>query len=84
MAMALLACAYLAVQYLLALGKSGFLVVLGIAAAAEPLVLLLLDDRLRDIAFALFGLQLAVAAVITTMSFRSAAPAGPPPEAVAV
>ena len=83
MAMALLACAYLAVQYLLALGKSGFLVVLAIAAVAEPLVLLMLDDHLRDIAFALFGLQLVLATVITTMSFRSAAPSASEPEPLA-
>jgi glycosyltransferase involved in cell wall biosynthesis/O-antigen/teichoic acid export membrane protein len=72
-AMALLACAYLAVQYLLALGKARFIVVLGIAAAAEPLLLLLIGAQLRDIALALFGLQLALAVVVTTISFRSAA-----------
>jgi len=72
-AMALLACAYLAVQYLLALGKAGFIVVLGIAAAAEPVLLLLIGAQLRDIALALFALQLALAAVVTTISFRSAA-----------
>ena len=73
MSMALLACVYLAVQYLLALGKARFIVVLGIAAVAEPLLLLLIGAHLRDVAFALFGLQLALAAVVTTLSFRSAA-----------
>ena len=73
MSMALLACVYLAVQYLLALGKARFIVVLGIAAAAEPLLLLLIGAHLRDIAVALFGLQLALAVVVTTISFRSAA-----------
>jgi glycosyltransferase involved in cell wall biosynthesis/O-antigen/teichoic acid export membrane protein len=73
MSMALLACVYLAVQYLLALGQARFIVVLGIAAVAEPLLLLLIGAQLRDIALALFGLQLALAAVVTTISFRSAA-----------
>ena len=84
MSMALLACAYLRVQYLLALGKARFIVVLGIAAVAEPLLLLLIGAHLRDIAFALFGLQLALAAVITTLSFRSAAHPGPRAGPVAV
>jgi glycosyltransferase involved in cell wall biosynthesis/O-antigen/teichoic acid export membrane protein len=73
MSMALLACVYLAVQYLLAVGSARFIVVLGIAAAAEPLLLLLIGAQLRDIALALFGLQLALAVVVTTISFRSAA-----------
>ena len=71
--MALLACAYLAVQYLLALGKAGFIVVLGIAAAAEPLLLLVIGAHLRDVALALFGLQLALAVAVVVISFRSAA-----------
>ena len=73
MSMALLACVYLAVQYLLALGRARFIVVLGIAAAAEPILLLIIGAHLRDIALALFGLQLALAVVVTTISFRSAA-----------
>jgi glycosyltransferase involved in cell wall biosynthesis/O-antigen/teichoic acid export membrane protein len=73
MSMALLACVYLAVQYLLALGSARFIVVLGIAAAAEPILLILIGAHLRDVALALFGLQLALALVVTTISFRSAA-----------
>ena len=73
LSMALLACVYLAVQYLLALGRARFIVVLGIAAVAEPLLLLLVGAHLRNVALALFGLQLALAAVFTTISFRSAA-----------
>ena len=84
-AMALLSCAYLAVQYLLALGKAAFIVVLGIAAAAEPLLLLLIGAQLRDIALALFGLQLALAVAVVIISLRSAAhPTPPRPGAVAV
>jgi glycosyltransferase involved in cell wall biosynthesis/O-antigen/teichoic acid export membrane protein len=76
MSMALLACVYLAVQYLLALGKASFIVVLGIAAAAEPILILLIGAHLRDVALALFGLQLALAVIVTTISFRSAAHPG--------
>ena len=54
-------------------GNARFIVVLGIAAAAEPLLLLLIGAQLRDVALALFGLQLALALVVTTISFRSAA-----------
>ena len=82
LAMALLACAYLAVQYLLALGKAAFIVILGIAAIAEPLILLVIGAQLRDIALALFGLQAALAAIVVMISFRS--PAQPPPRAGAV
>jgi len=82
-AMALLACAYLAVQYLLAIGKAAFIVVLGIAAAAEPLLLLLIGAHLRDIALALFGLQLALAAAVVMISFRSAAHPPPRPSPLA-
>lgn len=78
-AMTLLACAYLAVQYLLALGKAAFIVVLGIAAVAEPLLLLVIGAHLRDVALALFGLQLALAVIVMAISFRSAA--HPPPRA---
>ena len=71
--MSLLACAYLGVQYLLALGNARFIVLLGFAAVAEPLLLLLIGAHLRDVALALFGLQLALARDRTTISFRSAA-----------
>ncbi len=84
LAMALLACAYLAVQYLLALGKAAFIVVLGIAAVAEPLILLVIGAQLRDVAFALFALQFALAAIVVMISFRSAAHPRPRPPAVAV
>jgi glycosyltransferase involved in cell wall biosynthesis/O-antigen/teichoic acid export membrane protein len=83
-AMTLLACAYLAVQYLLALGKAAFIVILGIAAVAEPLLLLVIGAQLRDIALALFGLQLALATAIVIISFRSAAHPGSRPGALAV
>jgi glycosyltransferase involved in cell wall biosynthesis/O-antigen/teichoic acid export membrane protein len=81
LAMALLACAYLSVQYLLALGRSSFVWILGIGAALEVLVLLAIGARLTEVALALAGLQLTCAAAVLTLSFRtrgrSAGPALP-------
>jgi glycosyltransferase involved in cell wall biosynthesis/O-antigen/teichoic acid export membrane protein len=78
-AMALLACAYLSVQYLLALGRAGFVWVLGVAAALEVLLLVGIGANLTGIALALMALQFACAAVVLTLSFRGAAPAVRPP-----
>jgi glycosyltransferase involved in cell wall biosynthesis/O-antigen/teichoic acid export membrane protein len=72
LAMALLASAYLSVQYLLALHRSSFLWVLGVAAVLEPLLLQGIGAQLTDVALVLFGLQLAVATVVLALSFRSA------------
>ena len=61
LAMALLACAYLAVQYLLALGRIGFL---GCSRRRPPprcSLLLVVGANLTDIALVLFGLQLVCA-----------------------
>jgi glycosyltransferase involved in cell wall biosynthesis/O-antigen/teichoic acid export membrane protein len=75
LAMALLASAYLSVQYLLALHRANFLWVLGVAAALEPLLLQGIGSQLTDVALVLFGLQLAVAGAVLALSFRSAAAA---------
>jgi glycosyltransferase involved in cell wall biosynthesis/O-antigen/teichoic acid export membrane protein len=77
LAMALLACAYLAVQYLLAIGRRSFIGVLAAAAAVEVLALLAVGADLTGIALALFGLQLFCAASMLTLSLR--APATPTP-----
>jgi glycosyltransferase involved in cell wall biosynthesis/O-antigen/teichoic acid export membrane protein len=71
LAMALLACAYLAVQYLLAIGQRRFIGVLGVAAAAEVVLLLAVGANLTGIALALFGLQLVCAAAVLSLSFRA-------------
>jgi glycosyltransferase involved in cell wall biosynthesis/O-antigen/teichoic acid export membrane protein len=75
LAMALLACAYLAVQYLLAIGRRSFIGVLAAAAAVEVLALLAVGANLTGIALALFGLQLLCAASMLVLSLR--APAAP-------
>jgi O-antigen/teichoic acid export membrane protein len=76
LAMSLLACSYLSVQYLLAMGKASFLFVLGAAVVAEVLVLLSIGDDLTAIALALLAIQAVCAATILTMALRQAAPAG--------
>jgi O-antigen/teichoic acid export membrane protein len=72
-AMALLACAYLAMQLLLAYGRRGFLAPLALAAAAQvPLVALAAPD-LEAVALALGGLGLGTAAVLLAFAQRAAA-----------
>ena len=55
LAMSLLACSYLSVQYLLAMGKASFLFVLGRRAWSRSPLLLSIGDDLTAIAIALFG-----------------------------
>jgi O-antigen/teichoic acid export membrane protein len=71
LAMLLLSCAYLSVQYLLALGRSGFIWVLGCAAALEVTLLAGIGADLKEVALALFAVQLACAAVVVTLSFHT-------------
>jgi O-antigen/teichoic acid export membrane protein len=71
LAMALLACAYLSVQYLLALGRSSFIWVLGVAAALEVALLAGIGANLEEVALALFALQLVCATVVLTLSFNT-------------
>jgi O-antigen/teichoic acid export membrane protein len=74
LAMVLLACVYLSVQFLLAMGQRLFIAVLAVAAAAEVLVLLAVGAHLTRIALALFAIQLACAACVLTVSMRTRAP----------
>jgi glycosyltransferase involved in cell wall biosynthesis/O-antigen/teichoic acid export membrane protein len=72
-AMSLLACAYLSVQYLLALERANFLWALGVAAIAEPLVLQAIGSHLTAVAVGLLVVQAALAAIVLSLGFRSAA-----------
>lgn len=73
-AMGLLACAYVAIQLLLACGRRGFIAPLALAAAAQaPLVALAAPD-LDAVAFALAGLGLTLAAVLVALAHRAAQP----------
>jgi O-antigen/teichoic acid export membrane protein len=73
LAMTLLACGYLSVQYLLALERANFLWALGAAALLEPLILQAVGGRLTPIALSLLALQLVLASAVLTLGFRSAA-----------
>jgi O-antigen/teichoic acid export membrane protein len=70
LAMALLACSYLSVQYLLAMGRANFIPVLGIAAVVEVGLLALVGANLTSVALALFGLQVVCAAAMLLISLR--------------
>jgi len=70
LAMTLLACAYLSVQYLLALGRSSFLWLLGVAAVVEPLSLIGIGAHFVGVAIALVLVQALVAASVVAMSLR--------------
>jgi hypothetical protein len=70
--MSLLACAYLSVQYLLAIDRLSFLAVLGLAAVAELGLLLVVGAQLTEVALVLAGLQLVVASVVFVLVLRSA------------
>jgi len=71
LAMALLACAYLSVQYLLALGRSSFIWILAVAAVSEIGLLVFVGANLTEVAIVLFGLQLFCAVSILTLSLRA-------------
>ena len=79
LAMALLACAYLSVQYLLALGHSRFLWVLGVAALLEPLLVVGIGADLTQVALALLAIQAVLAACVLVASMRSRHAIGEPP-----
>jgi O-antigen/teichoic acid export membrane protein len=70
-AMALLACTYLSVQYLLGLHRASFIWVLAAAAAVEVALLAWIGADLERVALALLGLQVVCAAFLITTSFRT-------------
>jgi O-antigen/teichoic acid export membrane protein len=72
-AMSMLACAYLSVQYLLALERASFLWALAVAAVAEPLVLQEIGSHLTAVAVGLLAVQAVLAAIVLSLGFRSAA-----------
>ncbi len=69
--MTLLACAYLCAQYLLALGRAGFIWILAAVALAEVVVLAAVGANLTGVAIALFCLQVVCAASMLTVALRS-------------
>ncbi len=59
-------------QYLLALGRSAFVLMLGLAAVVELVLLTLVGAALVDVALVLVGLQLVLAPAVFALVFRSA------------
>jgi O-antigen/teichoic acid export membrane protein len=76
-AYALLACTFLAAQFLLGLGRRRFGVVLAAAAIAGPL-LLLGADGIEGFAMVVLGVQAVAAAVLLTIAARTRAGADAP------
>jgi glycosyltransferase involved in cell wall biosynthesis/O-antigen/teichoic acid export membrane protein len=72
LAMALLASAYLAVQYLLAVGRAAFVWALALGAVLDPVLVQAIGPDLSRVALGVFGIQLFVAVTVLTISFRSA------------
>jgi O-antigen/teichoic acid export membrane protein len=71
LAMTLLACSYLAVQYLLALGRWRFIWVLAVAAAVEIGLLAGIDANLTQVGVTLFAIQLCCAVVMLAVALRA-------------
>lgn len=82
LAMSLLAGAYLGVQYLLALGRTGFVILLAVAAVAELGMLAAVGSGLVAVATVVVILQLVLAPVLLGLSVRSAVPRAVEPRAV--
>jgi glycosyltransferase involved in cell wall biosynthesis/O-antigen/teichoic acid export membrane protein len=70
LAMTVLACAYLTVQYMLALGRTSFLWVLGVVALIEPFLLSSGTFSLVSYAALVLGAQCAAAAGVLALAFR--------------
>jgi O-antigen/teichoic acid export membrane protein len=82
-AFTVLACTYLATQYMLALKRTWFLLPLALVAIAEPVLLLRAPDNPRGFAAVVLGVQVVAAAIAFGMALRPDG-ARPVPLAVAV
>jgi len=71
LAMAALACAYLAVQYLLALGRARFAWLLGVAVVIEVVAVLAAGTDLTAVAGVLAAVQVVCAAGLLALALRS-------------
>jgi O-antigen/teichoic acid export membrane protein len=69
-AFAVLACTYLAVQYMLALKRSWFLLLLGAVAVAEPILLLQASRKPEGFAVVVLGVQLIGAVLAFGLALR--------------
>ena len=71
LAMAMLACAYLSVQYLLALGRARFIWVLGVAVVVDVILLATIGADLTEVAIGLCMIQTLTAATLVTVALRT-------------
>jgi O-antigen/teichoic acid export membrane protein len=85
-AFTVLAATYLAIQYMLALRRTWFLLPIGCVAVAEPILLLHASRAPSSFAIVVLGVQAAGALIAWTMALRpeKAHPPEPPPPAEAV
>jgi O-antigen/teichoic acid export membrane protein len=77
-AMAMLACGYLAVQYLLALGRRAFILMLAAAAAFEVVALFQVGANLVEVALLLLGLELVLSLALLLTAVRARRSHGAP------
>ena len=75
-AFTVLAATYLAIQYMLALKRTGFLIVLAVVAIAEPVLLLQASRQPTQFATVVLGVQVVGAVLAFAMALR---PEKPPP-----
>jgi O-antigen/teichoic acid export membrane protein len=73
LAMSLLACTYLAVQYQLALHKAAFIGVLVLAAAAQPIVMIAIGAHLTGLAMGLLAIHALLVVGALALAFRAVA-----------
>ncbi|MGH2866091.1 MAG: lipopolysaccharide biosynthesis protein [Solirubrobacteraceae bacterium] len=78
-AFTVLACTYLAIQYLLALRRTWFLIAVGAVAVAEPILLLNASRRATGFATVVLGIQAVGALLAFGLAFRAGR--APPPGA---
>ena len=71
-ALSLLACTYLAVQYHLALHRWRFIGLLVVAAIVQPAVVIAIGPHLTSIAIGLTAVNATLAALMVTLAFRIA------------
>jgi len=86
LAFTVLACTYLAIQYMLAMRRTWFLVILAIVAIAEPILLLNASHQPKSFATVVLAIQAVGALVAFAFALRpdrSTAPPPGPPEPLA-
>ena len=81
LAMSLLACTYLCVQYLLAMGRARFVAILALAALAEIGLLIAIGDDLTSVALAVLCVQVACVAPMLLIALHGSASPAPPADA---